>query len=50
MFSKEKKAYENDDYSYQEHKDGNPVDSVHVTNPAGMRCIWIALFDIEIFC
>jgi hypothetical protein len=42
---------ENDDQqAKQKHKDRNPVDRIHVTNPTAGRFIWIFFPDIEIFC
>jgi hypothetical protein len=33
----------------QKHKDGNPVDRIHVTDPAACRFIWILFPDIQVF-
>lgn len=35
--------------SYQEHKDRNPVDAVHITDPAAGWLIRIPFPDIKIF-
>jgi hypothetical protein len=42
---------ENDDQqSQQKHKNGNPVDRIHITNPTAGRFIGIFFPDIEVFC
>jgi hypothetical protein len=42
---------ENDDQQpQQKHEDGNPVDCIHITNPATGRFIGIFFPDIQIFC
>ena len=34
----------------QEHEDRNPVDRIHITDPAVCRLIRISFPDIQIFC
>jgi hypothetical protein len=42
---------ENDDQqSDQEHEDRNPVDCIHISNPAVCRLIRILFPDIQILC
>ena len=45
----ENKAKDDDEDSNQEHKDRNPVDRVHIPNPAAGRFIRIFFPDIKIF-
>jgi hypothetical protein len=40
---------DNDQDTDQKHKDGNPVDRIHVTNPTVCRLIGIPFPDIQIF-
>ncbi len=45
----EKKPDEDNDYPDNKHKDGNPVDTMHVADPATRGRIRILLFNIQVF-
>jgi hypothetical protein len=40
---------QDDQDAYQEHKDGNPVDRIHIANPTVGWFIRILLPDVKIF-
>jgi len=44
-----KKPDEDNDYPDNKHKDGNPVDTMHVADPAARGRIRIFLFNIQVF-
>ena len=48
--SLENQAEDDNEDADQEHKDRNPVDRIHITDPAAGRFIRISLPDIKIFC
>ena len=48
MFAENDKLQNNDNYRDDEHKQGNPVNSMHITHPFSMRCVGIPLSQIEI--
>jgi hypothetical protein len=45
----EDQAENNDEDPDQEHKNGDPVDPVHVFYPGTGRFVWISFYDIQIF-
>jgi hypothetical protein len=47
-FDKEQLDHQNDQRK-QEHKNGYPVDPMHIPHPLRIRRIGILLFDVEIF-
>jgi len=48
VFSEEKPDQDND-YPDDEHKDGDPVDAMHIAHPTAGRRIRILLFNIQVF-
>jgi hypothetical protein len=49
MFLENKDPQDQKDQPQQEHKDGYPVDPMHISHPLGIRRIRIPFFDEEVF-
>ena len=41
---------QDDQQTYQKHKNGNAVDAMHIAHPFTMRCIRVPFFNVEVFC
>jgi hypothetical protein len=50
MFPEKNNPDKNNDQRKQEHKDGNPVDPMHIFDPPIAWCIGVFFLYVQVFC